>query len=259
MTDRPCVFVSRPLLGSVCSCPSFSPHTYTYYTKNAIDTHRSLNRRGFYLFRFFRSLIIYSSTERRRDNEVISMSLTVNSKPSLLLLILVLFFFSLLLPTDEYMNRNEQSSRKRTDSKYRRTSSTGYPGNRKGNHPLLTVSHCNNLGWCTGATLASITLMMTTIFANNPSVRPPVHPLPYLRHSRFSLLTRAEEDASRLFSGHQCHHPPRKPDIVIPSTPHAFVPTQSCGEKRRNEPRTKNRSLYKIATVAGSGNQYPAR
>jgi hypothetical protein len=46
---------------------------------------------------------------------------------------------------------------------------------------------------------------------------------------------------------------------VIPSTPHAFVPTQSCGEKRRNEPRTKNRSLYKIATVAGSGNQYPAR
>jgi hypothetical protein len=92
MTDRPCVFVSRPLLGSVCSCPSFSPHTYTYYTKNAIDTHRSLNRRGFYLFRFFRSLIIYSSTERRRDNEVISMSLTFNSKPSLLLLILVLFF-----------------------------------------------------------------------------------------------------------------------------------------------------------------------
>jgi hypothetical protein len=99
----------------------------------------TLNRRGFYLFRFFRSLIIYSSAERRRDNEVISMSLTVNSKPSLLLLILVLFFFSLLLPTDEYMNRNEQSSRKRTDSKYRRTSSTGYPGNRKG---ITRCSQC---------------------------------------------------------------------------------------------------------------------
>lgn len=43
------------------------------------------------LFLFFRSLIIYSSAERRRDNEVISMSLTVKSKPSsLLLLILVL-------------------------------------------------------------------------------------------------------------------------------------------------------------------------
>ena len=42
------------------------------------------------LFLYFRSLIIYSSAERRRDNEVISMSLTVKSKPSLLLLILVL-------------------------------------------------------------------------------------------------------------------------------------------------------------------------
>ncbi len=146
-TDHVCLFPDRCWARSVLA-RLFSPYLYLLHKKNAIDKHRSLNRRGFYLFRFFRSLIIYSSTERRRDNEVISMSLTFNSKPSLLLLILVLFFFLLFLPTDEYMNRNEQSSRKRTGTKNRRTSSTGYPGNRKGNHPLLTVSHCNNLGWC---------------------------------------------------------------------------------------------------------------
>lgn len=153
------------------------------------------------------------------------------------------------------MNRNEQSSRKRTGTKNRRTSSTGYPGNRKGNHPLLTVSHCNNLGWCHFSFNHSND---DRHFSKQPT-HPSVRPLPYLRHSRFSLLTRADEDASRLFYGHQCHHPPRKPDSDSIYPTHAFVPTRSCGEKRRNEPRTKNRSLCKIATVAGSGNQYPAR
>ena len=108
-----------------------------------------------------------------------------------------------------------------------------------------------------GATLASITLMMTAIFCKQPT-HPSVRPLPYLRYSRFSLLTRADEDVWRLFSDHQCHHPPRKPDSD-PIYPTRIRPYWSCGRKRRNEPRTKNRSLYKIATVAGSGNQYPAR
>jgi len=97
MTDRPCVFVPRPLLGSICSFSSFFFILIlaTQKKMRSINIGVSLNRRGFYLFHFFRSLI-YSSAETRRYNEVISMSLIVNSKPSLLLLILVLLL--MLLP-----------------------------------------------------------------------------------------------------------------------------------------------------------------
>lgn len=50
MTDRPCVFVPRPLLGSICSFSSFFFILILASQKNAIDKHRSESQQKRLLF-----------------------------------------------------------------------------------------------------------------------------------------------------------------------------------------------------------------
>jgi hypothetical protein len=114
---------------------------YTYYTKNSIDKHRSESQQKRLLFiLLFRSLIIYSSAEKRTDNEVISMSLTVKSKPSLLLLMLS---SSLLMNTWIEMNNLPERECELKIGENARLIIQEIE--KEITH--RSVSHCNNL-WC---------------------------------------------------------------------------------------------------------------